>query len=542
MSERICPECMRETDAAVCPHDGWGTVPAARYRSVESLVGQVFDKKFRVDAVIGSGGMGTVFRATQLTVDRPVALKVLRQELAGSLDQVRRFQNEARAASRLSHPNSIRLFDFGQTDNGELFLVMELLEGEALSAALRRQRHFSVKRAVSIASQTLKALAEAHDNGIVHRDLKPDNIFLTLVRGEQDFVKVLDFGIAKVALGDGEGADLQTLTKTGMVMGTPTYMAPEQAAGRGVDARSDLYAMGVILFQLLSGRVPFQDPTPLGVLMHHLRTPPPRLADLAPQSVPPALCAVVAACLDKDPERRPQTADALRVALEQAVEGAPTVAESDVPTRMLAATPQPHTGPDMDLTTIGAPGTEFEPATETASGVTGMSAITGQRRRWAWVAAALTVGLAAAVVATTMPSPEAPDGAASPATVAAATSERRADRDDRDDLAPAAGEPRDREGAESNAAVGPIEEREGGAGPAEPSRPQDTKTGAAGTPLSRPVPARRTPEDATGVRERRAPEMTPATRGTHGTRSGKPPRPTKGKPNPTTPVVRIKKM
>lgn len=553
----------------MCPHDGWGTVLAARYRSKASLIGHVFDGRFRVEGLIGSGGMGTVYRATQLTVDRPVALKVLRQELAGNLEQVRRFQNEARAASRLSHPNAIRLFDFGQTDTGELFLVMELLEGEPLSTFLRREAPIPTGRAVRITAQVLKALAEAHDHGIVHRDLKPDNIFLTRVRGEEDFVKVLDFGIAKVAHGDA-GGDLETLTRTGMVMGTPTYMAPEQAAGRGVDARSDLYAMGVILFELLSGRPPFRDATPLGVLLHHLKTPAPRLSDVSPHT-DRRLCAVVSACLEKDPERRPASADSLRRSLEDLdsspgaeaaptrvtptsppSRGGPTPARSARPTRSsdLGRTkspkwatptaqhpdgeaPSPSTivlRPDSRIVDPSADAptrlVERTPDASTDATVPGADQtgpdIAQRSRRWPWVVATgVGLGLAVAITLSLAPSQNATAPEEAPRQAAPHP------RTERDEQAP---EPESSPPALTKVVAATTVV-------APPVSHASTRAGASATP----PPARRGPDLAEVDGSLRRAPVEPS----EGTRSGvgpKPRRKAKAPPAPSPPVIRIKKM
>ena len=314
---RICPQCRTRTTAEQCPHDGFMTVPEELVGTsprVDPLVGHVYQQRYRVDALLGRGGFGSVYRAVQLNMgNRPVALKVLRKDLSSSLEQIGRFQREAQAASLLQHPNTIKVFDFGQTDDGDLFMVVELLDGEPLSRLIARERFLPAERAVRVACQVLRSLAEAHDRGIVHRDIKPDNIFIQNVRGEQDLVKVLDFGVAKLAT-TSEGG---TLTRSGAVLGSPAYMAPEQALGKVVDHRVDLYATGVMLYEMLSGRLPFDGTQVMQLLAAHVVSPVPPLAALAPVSE--ALAAVVHRCLEKDPDRRPQTADALRLALEDAV-------------------------------------------------------------------------------------------------------------------------------------------------------------------------------------------------------------------------------
>ena len=318
---RICPQCREQTEDTQCPNDGFSTVPLRFYSSVEPpdpLVGQVFEGRYRVEALLGRGGFGSVYRAIQLAISgRPVALKVLRRDLAQSLEQVGRFQREAHAASRLMHPNTIRVIDFGQTEQGDLFLVTELLLGEPLSRVMRRERCLPVDRTVHIVSQVCKSLAEAHDAGIVHRDIKPDNIFLHEVRGETDLVKVLDFGVAKLAATEGSPS---SLTQTGAVVGSPAYMAPEQALGKRVDGRTDLYAVGVVLYEMLGGRLPFLSEQILELLTAHVVSPVPPLRNLV--DVPAALSDLVHECLAKDPDDRPASADELRERLE-AVVGAP---------------------------------------------------------------------------------------------------------------------------------------------------------------------------------------------------------------------------
>ena len=274
----------------------------------DPLVGMTINNRFVITSKIGAGGMGAVYRASQLGMNRDVAIKVLLRELTENETVLRRFHLEALAVSKLKHPNTIQIFDFGETDDGLLYIAMELLEGKPLAKVLTDEKQCSVRRALRIIEQTIKSLREAHSKGIVHRDLKPDNIFLSSVGEDGDFVKVLDFGVAKVAEGDGQQ---KTLTKAGSIFGTPKYMSPEQSRGTEIDARSDIYSIGVILYELLTGRVPFNADNPLGILIKHIQEAPPAFQAVRPDLViPEQVERFVAKLLAKMPEQRPQTAEA----------------------------------------------------------------------------------------------------------------------------------------------------------------------------------------------------------------------------------------
>jgi serine/threonine protein kinase len=330
---RRCPSCDESTTARVCPRDGSRTLaPRELEDDPTLLVGRIFDGRYRVDAVLGQGGMGTVYRARQLRVDRPVALKILKPAVAAQPEVIRRFHNEARAASMLEHPNTIRLYDSGETDEGQLFIVTEILDGEPLSELLRRRGHLPIPRVVNIASQILRALAEAHAHGIIHRDLKPENIFLQAVHGATDFVKVLDFGVAKLAP---TGKDWRRLTAVGTVVGTPLYMSPEQARGLDTDPRSDVYAVGAMLFELLVGSPPFMADSPVDIMMAHVQEPVP-LMGLGASPRARAIESIVRRCLAKSADDRPATAEALRLELEAAV------TESDVEPPDVTPLPTPR--------------------------------------------------------------------------------------------------------------------------------------------------------------------------------------------------------
>jgi serine/threonine protein kinase len=277
-------------------------------------LGRVLSQQYRLDSAIGEGGMGTVYRGQQLSVGRPVAVKLIAGKIAENPECVKRFRREAEAMAKLHHPNTVRLFDFGVADEGELFMVMELLDGVDLSEHLTRRGRLPPGEALDIARQVLEALSEAHELGIVHRDLKPANVFLAKVPGSRSVVKVMDFGIAGI---EQSGAGTK-LTMTGAVMGTPAYMSPEQAQGKLVDARSDLYSLGVMLFEMLTGKPPFEADSAVSLLLAQVSAPPPRLLDSSPGiSHGVALQTFLDNLLDKSPERRPVSAQATLQRIDQ---------------------------------------------------------------------------------------------------------------------------------------------------------------------------------------------------------------------------------
>ena len=241
-----CPTCEQQYDDAqqFCPADGTRLLPDGPRNPTDPLVGTVLQGRYRILERVGQGGMGAVYRAVQVNIDRDVAVKVLTPDAAEREHVVRRFENEARIISKLRHPNTLKLIDFGEADDERLFLVAEFLSGQPLDAVLR-QGAIGVGRTLHVMAEAADSLAEAHGQGIVHRDLKPGNLFLERV-GDQDVIKVLDFGIAKLATGT-------SYTVEGTVFGTPAYMSPELARGESVDSRSDLYSLGVIAYECLCG-------------------------------------------------------------------------------------------------------------------------------------------------------------------------------------------------------------------------------------------------------------------------------------------------
>ncbi len=309
----VCPSCGADAGdiSKFCPACGASIVRAV---DGEDYVGRIVDKKYRVEEMIGEGGMGKVFRARQLVLDKPVVLKVLRHSLLSDERTVARFQREAKAASRLNHPNSISILDFGQAEDAALYIAMEYVQGKDLHQILSREWPLPEARVVRIVGQVLSALSDAHGAGVIHRDLKPENIMVEQRRGEPDFVKVLDFGIAKIQ--DSTGDEGPALTRAGFVCGTPEYMSPEQARGGMLDARSDLYAVGVILYQLTTGLLPFESDSAVGFATKHLTIEPPAPSKRRPEArISPGLERLILNALAKDPNDRPQTAEEFRAEL-----------------------------------------------------------------------------------------------------------------------------------------------------------------------------------------------------------------------------------
>jgi len=280
----------------------------------DRYLGSVVARKYRVEKLLGEGGMGRVYRATQLVLEKPVVLKLLHPGLQRDPRTVARFQREAKAASRLSHPNSIDVLDFGQTEDGALFIAMEFVDGRDLHQLLTDDWPLPETRVIRIVGQVLSALADAHQAGVIHRDLKPENVMVMARRGgETDVVKVLDFGIAKIIDPSRDGGP--SLTRTGFVCGTPEYMSPEQAKGGQLDSRSDLYSVGVLLYQMVTRQLPFSSDSAMGYATKHLTEPPKPPNALRSGSCSRELEAVILWALRKEPSERPQTAEAFLDAL-----------------------------------------------------------------------------------------------------------------------------------------------------------------------------------------------------------------------------------
>jgi serine/threonine-protein kinase len=353
MSGRVCPECDTRTDAEVCPRCRSRTIRERRQGTEvrDPLLGRVLEGRYSIDSLIGRGGMGSVYRGVQLSTKQVVAIKVIRAESAEDEEAAKRFHREARAASLLSHPHTVRVIDFGESDDGDLYQVLEYLPGNTLGQAIRDSGRLPESRAAKIGYEVAQSLSEAHGRGLAHRDLKPDNIMLLDVAGETDFVKVLDFGIAKFLSGSsGESS----VTRTGAVVGTPQYMAPEQAKGnRGLTPAVDVYSLGIVLYQTLTGRKPFDGDSALEILMKHAREPVPELpADLA---VSGAMRGLVRSMLAKDPAGRPTAEEVTRVL--QPLRFAAMAAPAPVPSnRPVPVSTPPARGQDVPSTTTPIPG------------------------------------------------------------------------------------------------------------------------------------------------------------------------------------------
>ncbi len=321
---RICPKCRTaypKSGVSTCAKDGMKLVDAQEFAKAQAdpLLGTKLEGRYEIIERIGTGGMGTVYRAKQEPLGRSVALKILKTELNWDSDTVTRFHREAKAMSLLTHPNTVRVFDFGETKEGTLFFAMELLEGELLTAKVDREGALDPVEAIQITQQILRSLSEAHSKGIIHRDLKPDNIFLANVEGSETFVvKVLDFGIAKVVERERQIDQLET--QAGTVFGTPRYMSPEQAQGKKLDARSDLYSVGVLLYHMLTGSAPFVDDDAVVVMAKHIREKPTTPRAAAPdRPIPSSLERVVLRMMEKDASKRYRTAEKLDRRLEQCI-------------------------------------------------------------------------------------------------------------------------------------------------------------------------------------------------------------------------------
>jgi serine/threonine protein kinase len=271
----------------------------------DSNIGRsILNGQFLIEQKIGSGGMGAVYRASQPAMNRQVAVKILHPKLTNRKDLASRFRREARAMSHLTHPNTAKVFLYGELEDGSLYIVMEYLEGKNLNQVVRREGPLPLERAIPVLVQVCGALQEAHSQGIIHRDLKPENIFLSTNGGMKDYAKVLDFGLAKVTERELRPGSIM-LTQEGMVFGTPEFMSPEQAQGKKLDARSDLYSLATILYEVLTGKLPYDAKTPMEYIQLHVTKPPIPLDERIPgKRFPPGLSDVVMKALEKKPEAR----------------------------------------------------------------------------------------------------------------------------------------------------------------------------------------------------------------------------------------------
>ncbi len=298
-ADRFCAACGAGLDAST--------------GAVDPLVGRTVGGSYTLQELVGVGGMGRVYRAEQGILGRTVAVKVIHPHLLGDEQTVARFYTEARAASRLNHPNSVGVIDFGRTDDGILYLVMEYLKGKDLSMVMHEEGPLPFPRICDTLDGVLSALGEAHALGVVHRDLKPENIIVMQFRSGQDLVKVVDFGLATIVGGGGT-----SITAPGLVCGTPDYMSPEQGRGERVDGRGDLYSLGVVLFELLTDELPFVADTPTKVVLRHINDPVPDPREVAPhRDIPPALAEAALRALSKSPAARFQSAEEMQEAIKR---------------------------------------------------------------------------------------------------------------------------------------------------------------------------------------------------------------------------------
>jgi serine/threonine-protein kinase len=293
-----------------------GKPPSSQQR-VDAYLGKTLEGRYAIEALLGEGGMGFVYLGRHKLIDKRVAIKILRGDLAADQEMTERFLNEARAASSIGHPHIVDISDFGRLPDGAAYFAMEFLDGTSLSAVSGGGRVVALPRLVHIAKQIATGLSAAHQRGVVHRDLKPDNIMLIPRGNDRDFVKILDFGIAKLA---GENAKL---TRAGSVFGTPHYMSPEQAAGVPVDQRTDIYSLGVMIYEMATGRVPFDADNFMGILTQHMyKAPAPmRVVAMPGFDVPPGLEAIVVKALSKKPDLRYQTMDEVVADLDKLERG-----------------------------------------------------------------------------------------------------------------------------------------------------------------------------------------------------------------------------
>jgi eukaryotic-like serine/threonine-protein kinase len=300
----VCPLCGTAygSEQKFCPADGR---PLRAQSPDDPLIGQVIADRYHITGLIGEGGMGRVYVAEHVRMGRRSALKVMSPALASTADAITRFNREASNASRINHPNVAAIYDFGETPAGLLYIAMEFVEGETLHALIARTGPLSIARAAQITKGAADALHAAHHLGIIHRDLKPDNVMLARQLDGGDWVKVVDFGIAKSVAATGQGGGGQTVTTAGVSLGTPEYMSPEQLAGDKLDHRTDIYSLGLVLFNMLTGELPYPKLTSKETLVRRLTSAPASLADVRPDVQWPApVQAVLTRALDPEPDRR----------------------------------------------------------------------------------------------------------------------------------------------------------------------------------------------------------------------------------------------
>lgn len=331
IDQKICLECNRQFTGIVkaCPHDGAALVPLAR----DPMIGTCLMAKYDIIDVIGHGGMGVVYKGRQVLMERTVAIKMLQSQHIADSQSVQRFLREGKATCRMNHPNIITVYDFGITpQSGQPFIVMDYLQGISLADQIKNDGQVSVERSINILTQATDALDHAHRAGVLHRDLKPSNIMLIDYEGEKDYVKIVDFGVAQLI---GAGGEQQRLTQMGEVCGSPVYMSPEQCQGLELDARSDIYSMGIVIYETLTGCLPILGKTMVETMSKHISEMPPRFKDSRPDLyIPERIEAVVFKAMAKDPANRHQTMAELCRDLDTAIPkaGKSQILRTDFPT------------------------------------------------------------------------------------------------------------------------------------------------------------------------------------------------------------------
>lgn len=340
-TRKMCLVCNQQfaSDVAACPQHGVTLVKIGVDQKGEAekdpFVGKILADRYEILSIAGRGGMGVVYKAKQQLIDRIIAVKMLKSDLTGDDQSVRRFQLEAKAASRLQHPNVITVHDFGIAETGQPFLVMDFIEGESLADIIKRHDRVDYRRAIPIFAQACSALEHAHRQHVIHRDVKPSNIVLIQTEETPDFVKVVDFGIAKLTALSGQ--ESMHLTKTGEVFGSPIYMSPEQCQGIALDARSDIYSLGAAMYESLTGFPPLVGKTLVDTMSKHINEMPVSIREMCPElSVPHSIEAVILKALEKDKELRYESMlemkEAMEFAFKRVLEGAedepPVVARS----------------------------------------------------------------------------------------------------------------------------------------------------------------------------------------------------------------------
>jgi serine/threonine protein kinase len=368
---RTCPQCQHpcEESHKFCPSCGFPVAKVAQHTD-DPLIGRTLPGGYVILDLVGIGGMGRVYRAEQTNLGRTVAIKIIHPHLVGEENAAARFITEARAASRLNHPNSVAVIDFGKTEDGQLYLVMEFLRGKDLARVQYEEGPLSFRRIVSILRQVLAALSEAHHLEIIHRDLKPENVILEPVRTGGDFVKVVDFGLAKMREGTAPN-----ITSPGIVCGTPEYMSPEQGRGDPLDPRSDLYAVGVIFYQLLTGRLPFEAESPTQVVLMHITEAPPDPRAAAPERMIPSLLAdVCLMALAKEPAHRFSNADEYAEALSDALSQIESTVPRAIPAPATINCPKCGAANTASQKFCGECGATLQPTPVVANGANGTAA------------------------------------------------------------------------------------------------------------------------------------------------------------------------